>query len=394
MRFFVFTFLLCSVLLLLANCKKNLDSKIPTAPNLNAEIKSMTVTYPSLFPESTPYRMLEYSFSQDPVARTFTVHSYDSTQFREDLYGLYHRTKTYYLSSTTPQTVVKISVRMSSQLQRAAPQAEDNFDLLFDYSPGYYFPKLITTIVYDDTLGTAIHSKTQDTVYITDPANFNFVAGGLNLMNFTYSEPSRTPILVWLNPQYRLTRYTDSSYEIQNNTPDYTILLFKGYMDDWTKNMVSLYQYNHDTLLTSLAIDVSSNLDFPNYPAVINQRKFDYHYSTGDIAVKKLFNFSGITQAITAEEWTEYITKINDKWGNNGDIPSIDAYLTNTYAYYQNICDSYSDSLFLVNSDFSKTLLTSDSYYNTIYRSTDNTITRITKTKSDGTVLRNIVLGY
>ncbi len=355
----------------------------------------MTVSYPYLNTTPGATRILKYRFLHDPVANTYTIHCNDSTQFREDLYGNQNRTKTYYLTNSNPQRVYKITVRMWSQIERGEVQPQENYDLVFDFPDNYPFPNAMTTTVYDDTAGTAIHFSVRDSVGIYDPPNYHY-QGLLNILDFTYSpDVLRTPLSDLSGACCQLTRYTDSSYELINRTPELYSSLFYGTGMGNGTYLFSLYQFDKNGLLTSLPFDVTSltGIMAPGDQWVVGQQKFDFHYTNTNPLIKKLFNITGMPEAIVWEEWTELRTKVNERWGWDG-YSYTDPYVVSSYAYYQNICDSYTDSLFTVNADFTKTLISTESFTNTVSTGADGNISSITKTRQDGAIMRYIVLGY
>ncbi len=353
----------------------------------------MVVTYTSDIisdPNNTvAARLLFYYFSHDSIANTYTIRLIDSSQFRNGLYGIYRRTKIYYISAGQPRRVLKISVRMTGQLQYSPSAPQDNYDFEFVYKDNTYVPSQLTMTIYGDSAATMITSKqTQD---VTDPSmGGSYEAGGLDILHFTHSEPARTPILEYNGGCCILDQYTDSSYEVVNITHDYTNLFFYGLGVDLFAPLSSLYTFNKSHFFISMVTDIIT----PGDDTVTNQRKIDFTYSASNSTIYSLFDITGIPENLYWEQVCEYAANVYAKWGWNNDYSFIDPYIADPYMYYQDICDSYTDSLFVHNKTSTRQLISHAVYTNTIIKGADGNITRIIKTDESGNVLRNIEIGY
>jgi hypothetical protein len=108
-----------------------------------------------------------------------------------------------------------------------------------------------------------------------------------------------------------------------------------------------------------------------------------------------MFNVTGIPEAIYWEQVCQYVTGIYGMYAypRVDSYNTIDPYIVDLHQYYQDICDSYTDSLFTADDSDNKVLVSQDKYFNTVVMNGD-TVSRIVKTDEAGHIVRNIELKY
>jgi hypothetical protein len=111
--------------------------------------------------------------------------------------------------------------------------------------------------------------------------------------------------------------------------------------------------------------------------------------------VYSVYNVTGIPEAIYWEQVCQYVTGIYGMYASPGlDVyNSTDPYIVDIHKYYQDICSSYTDSIFTTDDSDNKILVSHARYFNTVVMKGD-TVSRVVKTNEAGQIMRNIELKY
>ncbi len=392
-------------MLILPACTKTGDQTSANQQNpVSPPVKSCVVTYPFY----NPNEMLFYNFQHDSVANTITINILDSTTIYDGAWSRIWTSKVYYLTPTMPRRVTKISVRRTSQITQNAPvQTQNSYDFEYQYNDDGYTPSHITITVYADVAATVINDREDQDV--SNPViNWGYAAGLGNLLNWKDSLPQRTPLKELTAGCCFLQQFTDSSFELKNRSNDYSYSLFYNFQDQVPTTQLTnsdeqgIYIFNKDHLLTTMAMDiVGTHNDPPTGPIptsrfwVYYQRKFDYTYLSQQPGLYSIYSVTGIPDAIYWEQACQYVTGIYGLYASPGvDVyNTTDPYIVDLHQYYQDICNSYTDSVFTSDDLDNKVLVSHARYFNTVVKNGD-TVSRVVKTDEAGHIMRNIELKY
>jgi hypothetical protein len=400
-----FLLLLLFWMLILPACTKSVEQTAANRQNpASPPVKSWVVTYPFY----TPQEVLFYNFQHDSVANTITVSMLDSMTVYEGTYARIWTSKIYYLTATKPRRVAKISVRRTSQpSQYASVQTQNSYDFEYQYNDDGYIPSHTTITVYADVAGMVIKDREDHDVY-NPIINWSYEGGFGDPLNWNDSLPQRRSLKEVQAGCCFLRQFTDSSFELTNNSNDYSFSLFYNFQDQVPSTQLTngdeqgIYIFNKDHLLSTMAMDiVGAHEDPPTGPIPTfrfwgyYQRKFDYTYLSQQPGAYSMFNVTGIPEAIYWEQVCQYVTGIYGMYAypRVDSYNTIDPYIVDLHQYYQDICDSYTDSLFTADDSDNKVLVSQDKYFNTVVMNGD-TVSRIVKTDEAGHIVRNIELKY
>jgi hypothetical protein len=372
-------------------CTKSVSTTNPNVPT--PVISSMVVTYP--YSMGTTVRKLFYTFDRDSLSNIFTVHCKDSIQYRIDLYGLYMTTKTYYMSSGTPNRVIKISMRQTEKLQTTPATSGVNYDFVFDYNDNTLNPSHYSITTFNDALATSVANQQSGDVQQFEPRG-SYWTGGIDVINCTYTEPTRLLLSGYQNLCCVMHQYTEGNYDVMNFSPHYATTLFydpayQGTYPNQSPSFWGLYIFDQSQLKT-LAWDMFNYSSPSGIPYA--QRKFDFKYDLPDPQLQSLFNITGVPETLIWEQSCLSATTLEQTYGWNGDYSYIDPYIPDPCIYYQDICSSYSDSTFSILPDSTKRVFLSATYTNNIIKDADGKITHITKTDDKGNIWRDVEPGY
>ena len=392
-------------MLILSACTKTGEPNSGNQQNpASPQVKSWIVTYPFY----TPNEVLFYDFKLDSSANTITINTLDSTTIYEGTYSRIWTSKIYYLTATKPRRVSKISVRRTGQQSQNAPlETQNSYDFEYQYNDEGYIPGHITITVYADVAATVIKDREDHDVF-NPVINWSYAPGLGDLLNWKDSLPQRTPLKELSAGCCFVRQFTDTSFELYDNANDYSYTLFYNIQDQSPSTQLTnsdeqgIYLFNKDHLLTTMAMDIAgTHTDPPTGPIptsrfwVYCQRKFDYTYLSQQPGAYSLFNVTGIPEAIYWEQVCQYVTGIYGIYASPSvDLYNIsDPYIVDLHRYYQDICNSYTDSLFTADDSDNKVLVSHARYFNTVVMNGD-TVSRVVKTDEAGHVMRNIELKY
>ncbi len=392
-------------MLILSACTKSGEQAGTNPQNPNSPpVKSWVVTYP--YYNSNEF--LFYNFQHDSVSNTITINILDSTTIYEGVYRRIWTSKIYYLTATKPRRVTKISVRRTGQSTQNAPvETQNSYDFEYQYSDDGYVPSHTTITVYADAAGTIINDR-EDHDVENPVINWGYAAGLGDLINWKDSIPERRPLKEVNAGCCFAQQFTDTSFELKNRSNDYSYTLFYNFQDQVPSTQLTnsdeqgIYIFNKNQQLSTMSMDiVGMHTDPPTGPIptsrfwVYYQRKFDYTYLSQPPGAYSLFNVTGIPQAIYWEQVCQYVTGIYGMYASPGvdSYSTVDSYIVDLHQYYQDICNSYTDSLFTSDDSDNKILVSHNKYSNTLVMSGD-TVSRIVKTDEAGHVMRSIELKY
>jgi hypothetical protein len=391
-------------MLILSSCTKSGNQTANRQNPVSPPVKSWVVTYPY----SNPQEVLFYNFQHDSIANTISISILDSTTIYEGTYTLIRTTKIYYLTATKPRRVAKISVRRTGQTTQYGPvDTENSYDFEYQYNDNGYIPSHTTITVYADVAGTVINDR-EDHDVSNPTINWSYSAGLGDLINWKDTLPERRPLKEVLAGGCFLQQFTDTSFQLKNNSNDYSFSLFSNFKDQAPSTQITnsdeqgIYIFNNNHLLTTMAMDiVGMHEDPPIGPIptfrfwVYYQRKFDYTYLNQQPGAYSIFNATGIPEAIVWEQVCQYVTGIYGLYASPvaDSYNTIDSYIVDLHQYYQDICDSYTDSLFTTDDLDNKIVVSHARYFNSVVMNGD-TVSRVIKTDEAGHILRNIELKY
>jgi hypothetical protein len=400
-----FILLLFLWILIMQACTKSGVQNSPNNTNQpSPPFKSLVVSYPFFRTDE----FLFYNFQHDSLANTYTIDILDSSTVFEGVYARMWTTKVYYLTPTLPRRVSKITVRRTSQASQYGPvNNQDNYDFEYQFNDNGYIPGHIKITVYVDAAATAIKSQLEFDVY-NPTINWYDAAGPGDLLNWNNLLPLRQPLKLLRAGCCFLKQYTDSSFEVENNSNDYSFTLFYNVPNQAPGNQVAtgnehgIYIFNKDHLLSTMAMDIVGTYTDPSTGwvsltnfSVAYQRRLDFTYLNQQPASYSIFNVSGIPEAIYWEQVCEYLPGIYGSYAypRVDSYNTYDPYIVDLHTYYKDICDSYTDSLFTTDASANKILVSQNRYFNKVVMNGD-TVSRIIKTDAAGNILRNIELKY
>jgi hypothetical protein len=416
------------VFLIFGACKKNTPK--PASAGSSKPIKSLSVTYPTGVDTSQIYDTYTYTFTSDSINNSFGYYLVDSSLYKVNgVYTLTYIHKTYYLTAAVPRRVAKISYRLITGADAVVPNTFSvSYDILFDYDDYTTDPNHLTVLNYSDTTATNITSeytgavgKYEDDYYIS--------GNTLDILNCVWYNATRMPLkaLSWNDPtgNYINSAYSDTSFEVTESDPFYYNVFFSGYPPyanvatpafDYTYVSSAAGQYR------TFAVDLLSDLNNNSNTILYGQRKLDFDYGSGsaDNAVVNLFGLLYDPKSLYWEKVAEQSTALtayasqgifeftdtyfSDIYAYSQDVCSsytdslftldADTYFSDIYAYSQDVCSSYTDSLFTLDGQGNKVLYGADRFTNKVQKDAGGNILSVTKSDAANYIFRSIKVGY
>jgi len=393
---YLFVFLACN------SCKKSTPSPAVTVTS-SKPVKSLTVTYPTGYDTSQFYNTYTYSFTTDSINNSFGYNLVDSSLYKVNgVYSLTYIHKTYYLTASLPRRVAKISYRLISGAQNVVPNTFSvSYDILFDYDDYTSDPNHITIINYSDTTATNITSEYTNAV-VKYESDYYISGNTLDILNCNWYNATRMPLkaLSWNDAtgNYISDAYTDTSFEVTESDPFYYNVFFSGYTPFANVSSPAfdyIYAGGVNGQYRTFAIDLLSDLNNNSNTVLYGQRKLDFDYSASDNAVNNLFALLYDPKSLYWEKVAEQSTGLTYfASAGQGVFETIDPYFPDLYAYSQDICSAYTDSVFTMDSRGNKVLYGADRYTNKVQKDAGGNILVVTKTDAANYILRSIKVGY
>jgi len=363
----------------------------------------MIVTYPSELDSSQIYRQLNYTFITDTANNNFSIYLADTLLYKwVNTYSLSYSRKTYYLSSALPRRVIKISFRQTQNNQTlVSPPSYISYDILFDYDDYTSDPNNITVINYSDTAGTQITREYKHAVVKFE--NDYYIGGTtLDILNCDWYTTTRMSpkSLSWYGAygNFYYDAYSDTSFEVNETDPFYYNIFFSHFtiFPKTTAPFGYTYIFGPNKKCRTFAVDMLGDNNYNVNTPLYGQRKFDFDYSNMDDAAGNLFALKYYSRSLYWEKVAQQSTDIILYADVGGSLyQNIDSYLPDLYSYYQDICSSYTDSLFTTDSQGKKVLYSADKYTNKVEKDKSGNILSITKySSSSNDILRYIKVGY